>query len=59
MIATKRSGAIINIASITGLRPGAAAAAYSSSKAAVIHMTKALAMEWARHDIRVNTLAPG
>jgi NAD(P)-dependent dehydrogenase (short-subunit alcohol dehydrogenase family) len=42
-----------------GVRPGAAAAAYSSSKAAVTQMTKALAMEWARHGIRVNAIAPG
>lgn len=59
MVDQGASGSIINIASITGLRPGAAAAAYSSSKAAVIQMTKALAMEWARHGIRVNAIAPG
>ncbi len=59
MIRAGHGGSIVNIASITGLRPGAGAAAYSSSKAAVIHLTKALAMEWARHDIRVNALAPG
>lgn len=54
-----RGGSIINVASITAVRPGAAAAAYSSSKAAVAHMTHALAMEWARFGIRVNALAPG
>jgi NAD(P)-dependent dehydrogenase (short-subunit alcohol dehydrogenase family) len=52
-------GSIINIASITGLRPGPAAAAYGASKAAIIHLTEHLAMEWARYNIRVNALAPG
>lgn len=52
-------GTIINIASITGLRPGPAAAAYGASKAAIIHLTEHLAMEWARYGIRVNALAPG
>jgi NAD(P)-dependent dehydrogenase (short-subunit alcohol dehydrogenase family) len=59
MQALGHGGSIINIASITGFRPGATAAAYSSSKAALIQMTKALAMEWARFGIRVNALAPG
>jgi len=59
MVAAGRGGSIVNVASITGLRPGASAAAYSSSKAAVIQMTKALAMEWARYGIRVNAIAPG
>jgi len=52
-------GSIINIASITGLRPGAAAVAYGASKAAVIQLTETLAWEWARYAIRVNALAPG
>jgi NAD(P)-dependent dehydrogenase (short-subunit alcohol dehydrogenase family) len=52
-------GSIINIASITGLRPGPAASAYGASKAAIIHLTEHLAMEWARYGIRVNALAPG
>jgi NAD(P)-dependent dehydrogenase (short-subunit alcohol dehydrogenase family) len=59
MIKAGGGGSIINIASITGLRPGASAAAYSASKAAVIQMTKATAMEWARYRIRVNAIAPG
>jgi NAD(P)-dependent dehydrogenase (short-subunit alcohol dehydrogenase family) len=59
MVATGVGGSIINIASITGERPGGSTAAYASSKAAVIHMTKALAMEWARYGVRVNALAPG
>lgn len=59
MISARASGCIINIASITGLRPGVAVPAYSTSKAALIHLTKALAAEWARYGIRVNALAPG
>jgi NAD(P)-dependent dehydrogenase (short-subunit alcohol dehydrogenase family) len=59
MIAAGSGGSIINIASITGLRPGGSSAAYASSKAALIHMSKALALEWARHGIRVNAIAPG
>jgi hypothetical protein len=52
-------GSIINIASITGLRTALAASAYAPSKAAVIHMTKTLAMEWARFGVRVNAITPG
>ncbi len=59
MIKQGHGGSIINIASITGLRPGAGSTAYSSSKAAVIQMTKGAAMEWARYGIRVNAIAPG
>src|SRR6185312_13668306 len=58
-MAKSRGGTIINIASITGLRPGPAASAYGASKAAIIHLTEHLAMEWARYGIRVNALAPG
>lgn len=59
MIAAETGGSIINIASITGQRPNAGNAAYSSSKAAVEHLTRCLALDWARHSIRVNAIAPG
>ncbi len=59
MIAAGQGGSVINIASITGERPIGGAAAYAVSKAAVIHMTKVMALELARYDIRVNALAPG
>lgn len=52
-------GAIVNIASILGERVALSVAPYAISKAGLIQMTKALALEWARHKIRVNALAPG
>jgi NAD(P)-dependent dehydrogenase (short-subunit alcohol dehydrogenase family) len=56
---THGGGDIVNIASILGLRVSNGLAPYAISKAGVVQMTKALAIEWARHDIRVNALAPG
>ncbi|MBA5777038.1 SDR family oxidoreductase [Stappia sp. F7233] len=52
-------GSIINIASILSERVAKAVAAYAVSKAGVVQMTKALALELARHDIRVNAIEPG
>ena len=54
-----RGGSIINIASIQGERVAPGISAYSTSKAGVVHMTKSLALEWARHGIRVNAIEPG
>jgi NAD(P)-dependent dehydrogenase (short-subunit alcohol dehydrogenase family) len=57
----RRSGRIINIASMSGLianRPQPQAS-YNASKAAVIHLTKSLAAEWAPYSVRVNAIAPG
>jgi NAD(P)-dependent dehydrogenase (short-subunit alcohol dehydrogenase family) len=59
MIAHNVGGSIVNIASILGLRVAGAVAPYAISKAGVVQMTKALALEWARYSIRVNALAPG
>jgi NAD(P)-dependent dehydrogenase (short-subunit alcohol dehydrogenase family) len=59
MIHHATNGSIVNIASITGLRVAGGIAPYAISKAGVVQMTKALALEWARHRIRVNALAPG
>lgn len=52
-------GAIVNIASILAHRVTARTAAYAASKAGLLHLTRALALEWARHGIRVNALCPG
>ena len=52
-------GKIINIASSWGVRPVPEFVCYSVTKAAVIQMTKALALEWAPRGIRVNCIAPG
>ena len=52
-------GAIVNIASILGLRVAGNVAAYAASKAATVQLTQALALEWARYGIRVNALCPG
>ena len=59
LVAARRGGAIVNVASILGLRQGVGVTAYAASKAAMIQMTRQHALEWARHAIRVNALAPG
>jgi len=52
-------GSIVNIASILGERVAGASSAYATSKAALIQLSKAMALELARKNIRVNALAPG
>lgn len=52
-------GHIVNIASVAGLKPVARLGAYGMAKAAVVQMTKAMALEWGRHGINVNAICPG
>ncbi len=59
LVAAKRPGTIVNVASIAGMGVTPGYAAYATSKAAVIQLTRAMAIELWRHDIRVNALCPG
>ncbi|GMO48272.1 MAG: SDR family oxidoreductase [Termitinemataceae bacterium] len=61
MIEKKTKGSIINMASMSGTIVNIPQwqASYNASKAGVIHMTRSLAIEWAEHGIRVNSLSPG
>lgn len=59
MIGQGVGGSIVNVASILGLRVASQVPSYAASKAALIQLTKAMALELARHRIRVNALAPG
>jgi NAD(P)-dependent dehydrogenase (short-subunit alcohol dehydrogenase family) len=57
----RRRGSIVNIASMSGsiVNRGLLQAHYNASKAAVIHMSKSLAMEWCARGLRVNSISPG
>jgi hypothetical protein len=56
---TFTGGRIVNIASMAGLRVLSQIGVYCMSKAAVIHMTRAMALEWGRFGINVNAICPG
>ncbi len=55
----QKSGAIVNIASISGLRASTLRVAYGTSKAAIIHLTKQYAVELGNFGVRVNAVCPG
>jgi NAD(P)-dependent dehydrogenase (short-subunit alcohol dehydrogenase family) len=59
LVKSGRAGCIINIASTHGLVALDQRSAYGIAKAAIMHMTRMLAIEWADHGIRVNAVAPG
>ena len=59
MAETARGGSIVNIASILGLTATPRVHGYAAAKAGLIHLTGTLAVELARHAIRVNAIAPG
>ena len=56
---TGSGGSIVNVASILGHRVAGQVAAYAASKAALVQLTKSMALEWARYGIRANALCPG
>ena len=58
MIARRR-GKVVNVASVLGARGLSGYAAYSASKGGLLALTRALAVEWARHNVQVNAIAPG
>jgi NAD(P)-dependent dehydrogenase (short-subunit alcohol dehydrogenase family) len=59
MVRLGHGGSIVNIGSILGIRAVAQVPAYAAAKAALHQLTRAMAVELARHDIRVNAIAPG
>lgn len=59
MKADEKGGSIVNVASILGHRVAGALSSYAASKAGVVRLTEALALEWACYGIRVNALCPG
>jgi len=59
MVNAGSGGNIVNITSILGNRVGGGVGPYSAAKAGLAHLTRSMALELARHEIRINALAPG
>jgi dehydrogenase/reductase SDR family member 4 len=59
IMAARGGGAIVNLSSVDGLRPDRDLAIYSASKAALINLTKAMALEWGAQNVRANAICPG
>jgi dehydrogenase/reductase SDR family protein 4 len=59
LMAARGGGSIINMASVDGIRPDTGLGIYSASKAALINLTKAMALEWGAQNVRANAVCPG
>ena len=59
LFAAGRGGSVINVSSVLGLQPDARQGAYAVTKAGLIQMARAFALEWADRGVRVNAIAPG
>ena len=58
-MASAKGGSIVNIASVSGIRPSPATAVYGSAKAGLLNLTQSLAQEWGKDKIRVNAIIVG